>query len=197
MRPIPLTILVLSIILSGCTTGVKSIHPLSSPATAVPDPRLEGLWRAKDDSKYLYIAYGPHATQSVNLILKFGKVPGADQLGYTESMNFFVTRTENHDYLNLNNDLFRLADGSSSTEASPKAYRFALYRFSKRGTLVLSMLNGKGFSRAVSAKKLKGDYFEDYLLLKDSPEHILSFIESSNPKDLCDPPQKFIKIGGP
>jgi hypothetical protein len=208
-RILPLILLAASLLLSGCVDDVVSVQPLSSPKTATPDSRLEGLWRAKDGSGYDYFAFGRHAGQGngANLLLKFGSSgansPENDQIGWSNSMNFFVTRTKNHRYLNMSKDYERYG-GDNNPRLNQDDYVFLEYHFSKRGDLLLSTLSNDFFTKAINDKKLRGEVIDEsfiintsYPYLTDSSDHILSFIEASDPEKIFISPTKFTRIGGP
>ena len=203
MKPL-LFLLVVSLLLSGCETVVVSKNPLSSPDSAAVDPRLEGLWRAKDGSYYEYVAFGSHAARGANLIVKFGKSfansPSSDQLGWSNSMNFFVTRTRRRNYLNLSNNFERSgADGEPRVPV--RGYVFVAYHLSKPGELVIAELQGDFIAKAVKEGKLKGetkdDGFGPKTFLTDSSDHIAAFIEASKTEEVFGPSQKLFKIGAP
>jgi hypothetical protein len=186
-------------LLSGCAV-TESEKPLSPPASAVPDKRLEGLWRAdgKGESGYLYISYGVKATGSV---MAFGKDTGSG-MGSAQ-YDFFVTRTAKHNYVNLSHGVFRDPDALFGSPEDPEAYIFAEYHFSWTGQLVYSLVTGDAFVKAVEAGKLRGKVFYDdqkrpiNALLKDSPKRILDFIESSKPADVFGAPEKLTWTGHP
>ena len=204
MKPLSI-LLTLLLLLSGCETGVVSKNPLSSPHSAMRDPRIEGLWRARDGSGYEYIAYGAHGSRGANLIVKFGKTfandPTSDQLGWSNTMNFFVTRTKKHNYLNVNNNYDRNGTDTEPTVNEPD-YKFLEYHFTSRGDLILSDFKDDPFSKAVAAGKLKGKAILElnnysYMYLTDSSAHILSFTEAANPREIFVPILKLTKIGSP
>jgi hypothetical protein len=199
MRILPLVLLAACLLFAGCSTGVVSKNPLSSPKAAIADPRLEGLWRARDGSCYEYFAFGNHSNRGDNLLLRFEK--SGNQLGSSNSMKFFVTRTKAHSYLNMNHDYGR--DGNEEKPSlNQDDYTFLEYYFSKRGDLVVSEPNDDLFKTAVKDGKLQGqvsdkDSWGPNPYLTDSSDHILTFIESSDPKEIFWPAYKFVRIGGP
>ena len=185
-------------LMTGCVT-VESKNPLSSPRLAVPDKRLEGLWRngdGKAGSGYLYIAYRPHGEASV---LSFGP---DDKSGIgTMQYDFFVTHGPKHDYLNLSHAVDHM-QGAIHRDRSGN-YTFVEYHFTWLGQLVYRQVEGGTFSQAVEHGKLRGKLTYDKktkgvtnTLLTDSSEHILKFIESSKPEDVLGAPQKYSRIGG-
>jgi hypothetical protein len=204
MKPFLFLLLAVSLLLSGCETVVVSKNPLSSPDSAVVDPRLEGLWRARDGSYYEYVAFGSHAARGANLIVKFGKSfaksPGSDQLGWSSSMNFFVTRAKRRNYLNLSNRFER-----SGVDGEPRVfvrgYMFVAYHFARPGEVVIAELQADFIAKAVKEGKLKGktqdDGFGPNTFLTDSSEHLTAFIEASKTEEVFGPPQKLFKIGAP
>jgi len=208
MRLLLLTLLAVPLLLAGCDS-VESVHPLSSPRSALPDPRLEGMWRAPATSgtsgnTYLYIAFHSRAAGTIFTISN-DKTDGLQTFKY----DFFVTHTPRHDYMNFSN-LVVTPDKNgelSSQLLQPGRYSFAEYHFNWLGQLRISQVEGAAFSDAVKNGKLRGE--TQYaivnkketpvgVLLTDSPAHILSFIESSKPKDVFStPPAPFNRIGGP
>lgn len=184
-------------LLCGCAP-VESEKPLSSPQTALRDPRLEGLWRSdeKDSSGYLYVAYRGHG--GIGSLMSFGK-DDTDGIGSYRA-DFFATHTAKRDYVNLNHQVAHM-NGDEQTDRSGH-YSFAEYHFTLRGQLVYSTVTGEAFAKAVEAGKLKGNVTYDKnknvtgTLLKDSAEHILAFIESSKPSDIFGPATRLTRISG-
>ena len=199
MRGLSLILLaVTSLILCGCVS-VESVKPLSSPKSAVRDPRLAGLWSFKDDNGspgYLYIAFGPSGTGS---ILLFGNDPKNGLV--TLQRDFFVTHGAKRDYLNMSNQVTRVQHDSESDKSG--RYAFAVYEVLKSGELAYSEPSGDVFSKAVEAGKLRGELTRDKktngvtdVLLTDSPEHILAFVEALPSKEFATPTLKFSRAGG-
>jgi len=193
MRILPLILLAASLLLSGCTSGVVSKNPLSSPKFATTDPRLEGLWRAKVGSGYDYFAFGKVSAKGINLFLQFGK-PG--DLASSNSTNFFVTRTPRHSYLNISNDYERDANADKPS-LNQDDYTFLEYHITNRGDLILSWLDPDIFTKAIAAGKLRGNSNSSYPYLTDSSDHILTFIEASDPKKMFFPLSKLTRTGAP
>jgi hypothetical protein len=183
--------LVIPLLLSAC--GVQSEKPLSTPRYADRDPRLEGLWRAsiEKDTLYFYIAYGPGAHGS---ILLFGK-DKKKGMG-AETLDFFVTRTPKHTYLNL---IPRVEIESGHVRAQKsKMFTFEEYRFSWTGQLVVSDLNGEAFSKAIEQRKLHGKVDLFLVTISHTPsERIVAFIEGSKPEDVFRKAYTATRIGSP
>jgi hypothetical protein len=200
MRLPLLAVLAIPLLLAGCNT-LESVKPLSSPQSATPDRRLEGLWTdasSKNSSGYVYIAYPASGPGSLMMLGKDND-KGLQTLGYT----FFVTRTPLHNYLNLSH-LVETSEGKTHTDNSD-LYSFVEYHFSPAGHLVYSTVGGEAFSKAVESGRLKGKVTRDPktksptgTTLTDSSERILSFIESAKPTEVFEQqPQTLEKIGAP
>lgn len=185
-------------LVSGCSS-VESVHPLSSPRTAVHDDRLGGLWAVADNkgnvSEYLYVNFGSGGSGK---LMTFGGFEDGEL--DRSQFDFFVTRTAKHNYLNLSRGITTV-NGQTHIDHTGR-YTFVEYHFSWRGQLVYSNVDGPGLVTAVQSGKLKGKVTSDSksnstdTLLKDSSEHILGFIESSKPQDVFGVASKFDKIGG-
>jgi hypothetical protein len=196
MRLPSLVLLALVPLLPACST-VESEKPLSPPAAALPDKRLEGIWRQDGTPpSYVYITYGPGGRGSM---LSFGR---DDQGIESTTCNFFVTRTPQGQYLNLSNRVYVLHGHIHRDH--PGTYTFDAYHLSWwGGQLTIGTLDGPGFSAAVAQHKLRGVSIVDKkgnttdTLLRDSSERILNFIESSKPADMVGTSETMRKLGGP
>lgn len=192
MRILPSFLFAVSLLLSACGV-VVSDKPLSSPRYSDRDPRLEGLWRVEEQKNvsYFYVVYGPDAHGS---ILSFGRdEKGLDAI----SCDFFVTRTLKHSYMNLS--LEGEARRGHVKRITTKQYMFAEYHFSGSGKLVTSLIGGESFSRAIKQGKLHGktDKYSNSTL-HDTSERVLTFIETSRPKDVLEKsPTTATRIGKP
>jgi len=183
-------LLSIPLLLSAC--AVQSDKPLSTPRYSDRDPRLEGLWRAKTDKDtlYFYIAYGPGAHGSILLFGKDEKGMGA------ELLDFFVTRTPKHTYLNL---ITRgeIESGHLHAQKS-RMYSFQEYHFSWTGQLVVSAVGGEAFSKAIKEGKLHGKVEQFVITISHTPsERILAFIEGSKPEDVFIKAYSATRIGSP
>jgi hypothetical protein len=161
-------------VLSGC---VESAHPLSSPEHAYVDKRLEGLWvSAKNTNKGgLYVVYLGHGKYS---FLSFE--PGSKGIETSQATGF-VTHTAKHYYvnetqINSNSPYFM-------NLLQRKTYFFWEYEFLPNGNLVFSSPDETLFVTAVKQGQLRGKTTSDFsVMLKDTSERILQFIESSKTK---------------
>ena len=151
--------------------------------------RLEGLWRekAEKEADYTYIAYGPGAYGS---ILWFNKDHAGASIG---SVDFFVTRTAEHSYLNV-------SQVSSNREggASHKTYMFWEYHFSWNGQLVVAPVGGKGFENAIKERKLHGNTGQFATTISHEPVgRLLAFLEAAKPEDAFMTHSVMLRVGGP
>jgi hypothetical protein len=183
-------------LLSGCVS-MESVNPLSPQKEAKPDHRLEGMWRGKDNksSFYLFVSYRKNGMGSLVYV-------GSEDSGAIDTLreDFFVTHTPKGDYFNLTNGFYTI-DGKVHRD-KPGTYTFAEYRFSWIGQLVTAGAKADNFVTAVQQGKLKGRVTHDKngnvseVLLTDSSERILHFIESSKAGDVFDAESRFGKVGG-
>jgi len=189
-----LLLLLLPLLLSGC--GLVSDTPLSSERSAPRDNRLQGIWRPKDTSNhsYYYVAYGPANTGS---ILTFGKndsIAGKSQLDL-HRYNFFVTQTPKYSFLDV---IEVSAETGKAPSNKPPAWSFIKYRFTWTGALEANLVAGEAFENAVRAGILRGTVDNHNVTVRHAPPgRLLSIIESSNPKDVFEPPGYAKKIAGP
>lgn len=197
--------LIASLLLAGCASGVQSRHPLSSASLSTPDPRLEGIWR--DKQNYWYITRLSHGDLLVLLPRHLGNSAIPAQTGCAPSdiysATFFVTRTPKVNYLNVTQEYIHSLPDSLSAAGVPEAFGFRKYYFTKRGALIITDLEGEGFNNAVKQHKLRGkDNTGDLgtgpaIYLKDSGKRILQFIETSKPADIESGTVKLTRITGP
>jgi hypothetical protein len=154
------------------------------------------MWQCKDDKAeyYTLISYRKNGTGCIMDV-------GLDDSGAIDSgrQDFFVTRTSKCNYLNQSNTLL-IIDGKVHHD-HPGTYTFTKYRFSWLGQLVTAGTKVDAFVTAVQSGKLKGRLTRDNngnvidVLLTDSSDHILHFIESSKAGDIFDAESRFTKVG--
>ena len=191
MRAFPFLLLAVSLLFSAC--AVESVRPLSSPRTAMRDPRLEGMWRTvgEKNQSYAYFSYGEKSNIGSALMID------KDKAGLsTISADFFVTRTPRHSYLNITHVVSR--NHSSVTRDYSHTYVFMEYHFSLLGDMVTALVLEKVFKDAIAQGKIHGSAKKSSsTLVDDSAERVLSLIESSKPKDVFGKWSRFRKIGRP
>ncbi len=192
MVSVRLAILALAVplLLSGCAV-VQSERPLSAAKVADRDPRLEGIWReqiADQETDYFCVAYGADAHGT---ILQLSK----DKAGAAATpIDFFVTRTPRHSYLNL---LQPPAPGPGRSHShGRRMYEFAEYHFSWRGQLLISPVGGTGFAEALKRGVLHGKNDGSTVTIAPADAgRIPAFIEGSKRDDVLWPPFVATKIG--
>ena len=171
------------LLLNGC---VLSEQPLSAAREATPDLRLVGTWHgdkeadAKNDGRISFDAQGRG-----QLLSKAGNGDWKPDGGVT---SFFVTRTEKAAYINASVP----DDDKKPTGAAH--YEFFRYTVSDdQKTLHLWAARLPTFQQAVRKAKLKGRLDnpketgkpeENSVVLEDSSEAILRFIEASPPEEV-------------
>ncbi len=174
---IVLSLFGVALLVSGC--GLESDKPLSALGTAARDTRLEGLWCADDGKEraYFYISYGAGAEGSLFLF-------GSDEkeAGMIAS-NFFVTRTARHTYLNLRTKV-EWTNGRAKL-IPDKTYNFMEYHFDWRNRLILSIVGGETFQKAVKEGKLHGKADSLTTTISHEPMgRLLEFIENAKPEQV-------------
>ena len=167
----------------GCVT---SDQPLSAIKESKPDLRLVGRWHTDSDE------LGTSGGKGQDVRLTFDEhgqgcmaIQQADGSWNPDSSlpNFFVTRTPQASYLNLYDSPGKKEPDAASDHGK---FLFIKYRISDdQKTLTYWTSNTKFFQQAVAAGKIKGKIkdatgkLNDDVLLLDSSEALLHFVESS------------------
>jgi len=173
---------VLCLVLTSCMT--ESVHPISSPTTAVADPRFIGDWRGAegDDEIYRFVPRKGAWLHVINLpdpsnnSTKLNRRVG-------EFGDAFPSVIGKNTFLNV---LLTNEDGQPG-----KNYVLIRYKFTHGNRRIrMWTMSQDGPISAIEAGKLKGkiveDRFSKNVLLQDTSANILKFIQNSNIGDLFD-----------
>ena len=135
-----LAILAVLIGLAGCLPTSK--NPLSDPAEAVVDMRLDGVWYGKsgEDTVFLHFVSGKATTMDV---VEVDHEKDGD--AHTSIYTMFPTIIGDQRYMNLREK------GNGD-----KPYYFARYTLSKNGILTIWLMSENPVAKAVKADKLTG-----------------------------------------
>lgn len=169
-----LFLVALMIGLAGCLPTSK--NPLSDPANAVADMRLDGVWYGKsgEDAIFLHFVPGKAATMDV-VEVDHEKSGGAHASIYT----MFPTTIDGQHYLNI-----------QAKTGNDKRYYFARYTLSKSGTLTIWLMSEKPVAKAVKDGKLAGKITVNNadastesrdIALTASTESLADYVRSSDP----------------
>ena len=136
-------------VLAGCLPTSK--NPLSDPAGAVADMRLDGVWYGKsgEDTIFLHFVSGKATTMD---LVEVDHEKSGD--AHTSIYTMFPTVIDGQRYMNI-----REKGGGD------KPYYFARYSLSKNGTLTIWLMSENPVAKAVKAGKLAGK-----VTVKDSGE---------------------------
>jgi hypothetical protein len=126
--------------LAGCLPTSK--NPLSDPADAVVDMRLNGVWYGKsgEDTVFLHFVAGKATSMD---IVEVDHEKSGD--AHTSIYTMFPTIIEGQRYMNIR-----------EKSGSDKPYYFARYSLSKSGALTIWLMSEKPVAKAVKDGKLAG-----------------------------------------
>jgi hypothetical protein len=126
--------------LAGCLPTSK--NPLSDPADAVADMRLDGVWYGKsgEDTVFLHFVSGKESSMD---IVEVDHQKSGD--AHTSIYTMFPTVIEGQRYMNIR-----------EKSGDDKPYYFARYTISKSGELTIWLMSEKPVAKAVKAGKLDG-----------------------------------------
>jgi hypothetical protein len=187
----------------GCVASEQPLSPGFQADKAFsprpkPDFRLAGVWReqktsarADSDDKDVRVLYEKTGFGKMMPALRSGQPVGNDH----SQLSFFVTRTPKGDYLNMFD--FREEDGSKKDTGDKTIYGFAKYELSADGREARVWLpETKVFAKAVKEGKLKGEAkgASSDVLLQDSSEALLRFIESPDGQNAFKQSQTYRKV---
>lgn len=170
---------VLCLVLTSCMT--ESTQPISSPTTAVPDPRFIGDWKGGKDGDEIY-RFIPTKTAWMHVVV----IPPQTNHGPQSPTSYcdaFPSTIGKNTFLNV---LLRDDSGKLS-----KNYVLLRYKFAHNNRHIrMWTMSQDGPVSAIEAGKLKGkieeDRFSKNVLLQDTSANILQFIQKSNLSDLFD-----------
>ncbi len=125
--------------LAGCLPTSK--NPLSDPADAVADSRLDGVWYGKsgEDTVFLHFVSGKAASMDIV------EVDHQNGEAHTSIYTMFPSVLEGQRYMNIR-----------EKSGDDKPYYFARYTLSKSGVLSIWLMSEKPVAKAVKAEKLAG-----------------------------------------
>lgn len=168
--------------LTGCLPTSK--NPLSDPAEAVLDMRLDGVWYGKSGEDTIFLHFVAGKATSMDVVEVDHEKDGD---AHTSIYTMFPTIIGGQRYMNL-----REKNGAD------KPYYLARYTISKGGTLAISLMSEAVVAKAVKAGKLAGkvtvknagDYSETRdIALTATTASLAAFVGKSDPDVLFD--QKF------
>jgi len=189
-----------------------SLYPLSDPQNATYDKRLEGSWRGRSDdgaTGFLHISrMEGHLTQ---VIFIENKEDGALKCSV---LAMFPTAIDDVQYMNIIFD-----EVSTGIPKDIKGYVFAKYEFTENNNyLLFSIMEMRTVARAIKSNRLKGTLkykipvpaIENHkkpadsesldsiqcVTIKDTPENMIKFIKTTDPKELFTNPVKLERQDG-
>ena len=204
MRKYSIATILIILLLSACSPTI-SVNPLSDPAGI--DERLQGAWKyesEKDAGVYLHI--GKTSDKKMLALSVEHKIDGELDIIHVP---FFLTKTGVNNYLNV-----KLEDLTEEVSGGYKGYVFIKYVFINNDTLHLYSYDNEPIISAVKANKLKGEIkYEtleshkgkkgegikikksiDYVIIKDTPENMISFFDSDKNNEIFSNEMKFVRI---
>ena len=163
--------------LAGCLPTSK--NPLSDPADAVVDSRLDGVWYGKSGEDTIFLHFVSGKPNSMDVVEVDHQQTGD---AHTSIYTMFPSVIDGMRYMNI-----REKNGSD------KPYYFARYTLSKSGTLTIWLMSEKPVAKAVKAGKLdgkitvknEGETTESReIALTGSTEALASYVHKSDPEIL-------------
>lgn len=141
--------------IAGCEPP-QSVNPLSDPAAAKADPRLNGVFAANLDGDAAWLHFNPRAAGAVVDVILIGHdgQKGAMVLHYEG----FPTQIGTGSYLNLKAKTFD--DMFEQRYTLSPNYIFAKYEIAKDGALTLSVMHDGPATKAIRKKEIDGKVSE-------------------------------------
>jgi hypothetical protein len=178
--PATCAMLALCALLCGCP---ESVHPLSDPASAAPDPALFGAWRGSFDGDEVYLHVGPGERGMTQATMVEHDKKGGIK---TERHVAFPTRLEGLAMLNVR----AVGEGNSV-----RGYTLFKYEVASR-KLTLWMLSYDAVRNDIRAGKLEGKaedgvYGETYI--SASTEELAAYVLGGQAR-LFDKPLVFRRL---
>ncbi len=178
-------LLIFSLILTGCVP--ESENPLSDPSSATIDKRLLGVWVGKmtDESAVQYV----HFVEAEKSITEVVLISHQEKRGAgVSSYKMFPTKIGKNQYMSV----MPLAPEDENDPEVGKTqdphYIFARFDISDKGVLKIWVMMDKEAREAVKKKKLKGKIAKSYVdgdvLITDTRENIIKFIEADHKTDI-------------
>ena len=168
-------------LLCGCP---ESVHPLSDPATAAPDPALFGVWHGSFDGDEMYLHAGPGDHGMTRAIQVEHKKKGDVA---TARYAAFPSRLGKMSLLNVRNP-----------DEGADFRGYLLFRYEVKGPrLTLWMLSMKAAREDIKAGKLagkaEGGEYGDTLITASSAA-LRAYLKEGDPKRLFDKPLAFRRV---
>jgi len=205
----PIILMPFLMFISSCFCPLTSVHPLSDPQNAKYDDRIQGAWQfASQDGELVFLHFGKEKDNKTQMISIEHKNNGEMELS---TFSVFPTITNGQNYLNFNiQELFKEFNEDVS------GYIFMKYELLDAATLDLSYINEEPIIKAIKSGKLKGEItYEKTATLEgdeektlkqnrertiecvkitDSPDNIIAYFQSVDPKKLFPKPMRLIRI---
>jgi len=178
------------LILAACIP--ESDHPLSDPSCAKPDSRLLGTWVGMnsdgDGPIWLHFAEGEKSMTEIVLVCPEPK-RGIDTSFYV----MHPTAAGSHSFMNVRStipkSLLSLKVQEDLKYPKPGGYLICKYEISSEGILKISVLTD-AIAQEIQDGKLKGqvkkDRFSTEVLIRESSENLLRFIEKEDHEQFFD-----------
>jgi hypothetical protein len=176
MKPVVAALFVIAVMigLAGCLPTSK--NPLSDPASAVMDMRLDGVWYGKSGEDAIFLHFVSGKATSMDIV-EVDQEKSGD--AHTSIYTMFPTVIEGQRYMNIRDKT-----------GAGKPYYFARYTLSKSGTLTIWLMSEKPVAKAVKAGKLAGKITVNNtgastesrdIALTDSTESLADYVGKSDP----------------
>jgi hypothetical protein len=150
-------------------------NPLSDPASAKADARLEGVWISIGDKEENTLTFKTVDAATMHLAVS-GNPP--------DEFTMFPTTLDGRTYMNLK--------AASPTQEVGRNYLIVLYEFTADGRLQLRLLRSEAFQQAIEQGKLHGTLSgsgnDKEVLVTESTDKLAEFIRSGDPAQLFDEP---------
>ena len=166
--------------LTGCLPTSK--NPLSDPAEAVIDMRLDGVWYGKSGEDTIFLHFVAGKATSMDIVEVDHEKDGD---AHTSIYTMFPTIIGGQRYMNI-----------QAKTGDDKRYYLARYTLAKNGTLSIWLMSDTAVAKAVKAGKLAGKVTDKKdatdsldISLTATTASLAAFVGKSDPDVLFD--QKF------
>ena len=173
----------------GSCEPPKSKNPLSAPASAKADLRLNGLWRGDVNGSFVSLHVVPKEGAAIDLVL-VGEDGTKGAFGLT--FDAFPSNIGGQSYLNLRAKTFK-GEYADSAEIGSE-YIFAAYEIGKNGALMIGNMSAKLVEDAIKAGTLKGTSDERVVHLTAESSALAAFVQSADASKLFDKPWTFKRV---
>ncbi len=166
------TICIIFLFISCSSVTIK--YPISNSPDTVENKKFEGIWLVDDDDVI-------HVKLDNNGIVKIAGLEWENNEFSIMPGEMIISAGDEHNFLSV-----RFQEDNKWMDN----YYFLMYKFTEKGDLVLWLPNAAVFEKAIYANHLQGvietgQYSKD-IIITDSPEKLLSFINDSHNQDLFD-----------